>query len=290
MAEVESEKAKALSIDEQRAQAGMALFDQQGDTKVELDVAGATEFKEKTEAQIKKMEDEIATLTGKDNKKLRTELSKEVSNIKNKPEYIDACKVCKGLEPKNGFFAKAQAKPASPGKGSAKGGYSGSSPPEAVACDTAVPEEDKKKPEKEKKASKKQESAGLSKAERDELEKLKTDLIARKKELKESGMSGAACNKDEQVVAWVARMQELKLKEDPTLADELNKKGKKDDKKKKKGALSSEEQVEFDKLKNELEIYREKLVKEFGYTKKDIAADPDFKEMEAKVKEFEKRA
>merc|ERR1719359_1716263 len=101
-------------------------------------------------------------------------------------------------------------------------------------------------------------------------------------------MSGAQCNKDSQVVEWVARMQELKIKEDPSLADAGKDKGK--DKKKKKGALSSEEQVQFEKLKGELEIYREKLVKEFGYTKKDIAADPDFKEMEAKVKEFEKRA
>merc|ERR1712139_398482 len=104
-------------------------------------------------------------------------------------------------------------------------------------------EDDKKKAEKKEKP-KKQESAGLSKAERDELEKLKTDLIARKKELKDSGMSGAQCNKDEQVVTWVARMQGLKIKEDPSLADE--KKGKKDDKKKKKGALSSEEQVQYE--------------------------------------------
>merc|ERR1712045_52758 len=114
-----------------------------------------------------------------------------------------------------------------------------------------------------------------SKAERDELEKLKNDIIKLKKELKEQGKSGGECNKDPQVVAWVARMPELK----------------KDDKKKKgKGALSSEEQVELEKLKGELEVYRGKLLTEFGYSKKEAAADPDFKEMEAKVKELEKRA
>merc|ERR1712170_238979 len=74
----------------------------------------------------------------------------------------------------------------------------------------------KKKDDKPKKAM---ESAGLSPDEKKELEKLKTDIIARKSELKAAGKSGGECNKDEQVVAWVARMQELKIKEDPTSAD-----------------------------------------------------------------------
>merc|ERR1711972_613196 len=72
--------------------------------------------------------------------------------------------------------------------------------------------EEKKKDDKK---PKKQESAGISKAERDELEKLKNDIIARKKELKDSGMSGGQINKDEQVVGWVNRMNELKEKENP---------------------------------------------------------------------------
>merc|ERR1712151_1052481 len=62
-------------------------------------------------------------------------------------------------------------------------------------------------------------SAGISKAERDELEKLKNDIIKKKAELKAQGLSGGQCNKDEEVVKWVARMKELKIKEDPTLAD-----------------------------------------------------------------------
>lgn len=150
-----------------------------------------------------------------------------------------------------------------------------------------MPAADEKKDDKEKKSAKKVESAGISKAERDELEKLKVDIISRKKELKDAGKSGGECNKDSQVVSWVARMQELKIKEDPTLASEP----KKEDKKKKgKGALSSEEMAELDKLKGELEVYKAKLLGEFGYSKKEAAADPDFKEMEAKVKEMEKRA
>merc|ERR1719298_351347 len=84
----------------------MKLFENAAGGSVELDIAGATKFKEETEAKIAAMEAEVATLTGKDNKKPRTEKSKEVSNIKNMAEYIDACKVVKGVEPKNGFFMK----------------------------------------------------------------------------------------------------------------------------------------------------------------------------------------
>merc|ERR1712013_89844 len=85
---------------------------------------------------------------------------------------------------------------------------------------------------KDKKAPKKMESCGISKAERDELEKLKAQIIDRKKELKDGGMSGGQINKDEQVVGWVTRMNELKEKECPgsTTAkkeDDRSKKGKK---------------------------------------------------------------
>merc|ERR1719236_380064 len=60
------------------------------------------------DAEIKQMEEEVKTLTGKDNKKARTEKSKEISAAKNDPKYIDATKVCKGLEPKNGNFIKSK--------------------------------------------------------------------------------------------------------------------------------------------------------------------------------------
>merc|ERR1712063_211755 len=117
------------------------------------------------------------------------------------------------------------------------------------------------------------ESAGISKAERDELEKLKTDIIARKAELKAQGLSGGACNKDEQVVAWVARMTELKIKEDPSLADADKKKN--DDKKKDKANKTEEKMA----LEKKVEEYRLQLKSEFQYSDKDIKADPDMQEM-----------
>merc|ERR1712066_823046 len=108
------------------------------------------------------------------------------------------------------------------------------------------------------KKPKKADSAGISKAERDELEKLKKDITERKAELKAQGMSGGQCNMGEQVVAWVARMTELKIKEDPTLADGDKKKDEKKDKKK----PASEEKMALEKR---IEEYKQQLVNEFQY-------------------------
>merc|ERR1712048_1227941 len=104
---------------------------------------------------------------------------------------------------------------------------------------------------KDDKKPKKQESAGISKAERDELEKLKNDIIARKKELKDSGMSGGQINKDESIVAWVNRMNELKEKENP-------------------GSTAKPEAMN---LEAQIEEYKQKLSNEFKYSKKEIMAD-----------------
>merc|ERR1712217_876701 len=151
----------------------------------------AAAFKNEHEAAIKVKEDHEKTLTGKDNKKERTAVGKEISAMKADPKYVDACKIGKDLPPPNGNFSvtKASAKAAE-------------AAPEQV-------KEEKKDDKKKKKA----ESAGISPDERKELDKLKNDIIARKAELKAAGKSGGECNKDEQVVAWVARMQELKIKE-----------------------------------------------------------------------------
>merc|ERR1711904_572796 len=139
-------------------------------------------------------------------------------------------------------------------------------------------EKDAKKKE-DKKPAKKQESAGISKAERDELEKLKGDIIARKAELKAQGLSGGACNKDEEVVKWVTRMTELKIKEDPTLAEG----DKKRDEKKKEKKGSSEEKLNLEK---KIEEYRVQLKSEFGYSDKDIKADPDMMDMLKQLKKL----
>merc|ERR1719236_127123 len=143
------------------------------------------------DAEIKQMEEEVKALTGKDNKKARTEKSKEISAAKNDPKYIDATKVCKGLEPKNGNFVKSKTE----------------APKKVEKKEEPKPQEEKKeepkKEEKEKKA-KKQDSAGISKEERQELEDLKNKIIARKSELKAQGMSGGQQNKDPEVAAMVA--------------------------------------------------------------------------------------
>merc|ERR1712139_473368 len=107
-------------------------------------------------------------------------------------------------------------------------------------------------------------------------------------ELKAAGMSGGQQNKDPEVAAMVARMNELKEKESPGSTAKAGKD--KGDSKKKKGSLSSEEQKEMDDLKGQIEQYRERLVKEFGYSKKEIKADPEMNELEDKLKAFEKRA
>jgi len=247
-----------------------------GDEGPKTDLPAAEKYKVEIDEQIAALEKEVAELTGKDNKKARTEKSKQISEIKVGNQYIDACKVVKGLEPKHGFFVLGEAEPV---VAKTKG--------PSVEELAAKAEEDAKaeKKKKDDKKPKKQDGAGISPAERDELEKLKTDLIARKTELKAQGNSGGACNKDEQVVAWVTRMNELKEKAEPGSTQ----KAKKDDKKK-KGTLSAEEQKEADDLKGEIEIYKGKLKTEFGYSNKDIKADPELKEMETKLAGFEKRA
>merc|ERR1712151_335873 len=191
------------------------------------------------------------------NKKARTEKSKEASAMKNDKKYIDACKVVKGLEAPNGhFMSKAEGQA-----------------PAAAAAPKEEAKEEKKAEKKDDKPKKKMESAGLSPDEKKELDKLKNDIIARKAELKAAGKSGGECNKDEQVVAWVARMTELKIKEDPTLVEGDKKKG--DDKKKDKSNKTEEKMA----LEKKVEEYRVQLKQEFQYSDKDIKADPDMQDM-----------
>merc|ERR1711972_394701 len=188
---------------------------------------------------------------------------KEKKAIKDSKQYIDAEKIAKGKEPSNGFFViKKEQEAAAPAATAAP----------VVEESTAGKKDDKEKKEKPKKAM---ESAGISKAERDELEKLKNDIIARKKELKEQGMSGGQMNKDEQVVAWVTRMNELKEKECPGSSAG----GKKDDGKDKKKDAKSNKTEEKMALEAEIEEYRQQLITEFKYSAKEIKADPDMAEM-----------
>merc|ERR1719359_1347380 len=91
----------------------MALFDT---TKmdVKFDTVAAQAFKDEHDAKIKAVEAEAEALTGKDNKKARTEKQKEAKAMKDDPKYIDACKVLKGLDAPNGNFMKKTAAAAAP--------------------------------------------------------------------------------------------------------------------------------------------------------------------------------
>jgi len=256
-----------------QAEAGLKLFKEV--KELEGDKDAATSWKATQDAEIKAIEAEAEALTGSENKKARQAKSKEAAALKKTDQYIDAELVLKGKPPKHGFFVVAgQELPTVEETKPASGGYN------AVTPDAKAEARPAKKDDK--KPAKKQDSAGISKAERDELEKLKADIIARKTELKGSGMSGGQINKDEQVVTWVARMNELKEKESPGSTAS----GKKDEKKK-EPKLSGEAQAEIEKLTKEIEEYREKLVNEFKYSKKEIAADPDMMDMAARLKKLQ---
>merc|ERR1719389_36708 len=86
----------------------MKLFEQEAGPTIEYDSAAAQAYLEECDAAIKAMEEEVKLLTGKDNKKAQTEKKKAISAAKNDPKYIDATKVVKGLEPKNGNFVKVK--------------------------------------------------------------------------------------------------------------------------------------------------------------------------------------
>lgn len=251
-----------------QAEEGLKLFGQE--VEAELDTAAATAYKEKIDAEIAAIDAEANALTGKDNKKARADLGKKSSAMKTEEKYIDACKVVKGLQPKNGnFVVKA-------------GGYV---PSAAAAAKTEEKKEETKAAKKDDKPKKEKECAGISRAEKDELEKIKTQIIDKKKELKEQGMSGGQMNKNEEIVAMVARMNELKEKECPgstTAAKDDKKEGKKE------GKLSAEVMKQLEEKEAAYAEYMNKLQTEFKYTKKEIAADPDAKDMLAEIQKLKK--
>lgn len=246
----------------------MKLFKAAEGTAAEVDAAAAEKYKIEVDARIAVLEADAEKLHGKDNKKERSAKGKEIAELKSEQRYVDACKVVKGLEPRFGNFVTKVAET-----------------PEVVAVQATVAAAPTK--EKAKKEAKKQESAGLSPAETKELENLKQQIVERKAILKEQGMSGGQQNKDEEVVKMVNRMNELKEKQEPG-STKKEKDSKKDAKK--KTPLSGEEQKEYTKLQNEVELYKAKLRTEFGYSNKDLKADPDLQEMEARLAVFEKRS
>lgn len=275
-AEEEADRVKGGAEVLKQAAAGMALFAAEAAGAMEVDKEAAQKFKDETDAKIAALDAEAAALTGKDNKKARTEKSKEASALKTTPEYIDATRVLKDQEPKNGNFIKSQAAP-----------KAAASPKAAAAPAPAEEEAADKKSGKEKPKKEAKGGAGISPAERKELDQLKEDIIKKKKELKETGMSGGQINKEESIVAMVARMNELKEKENPGCLEAA--KSEKKDSSKKGKKMSAEQEAEKGNLEKEIEEYRTRLAgPEFKYSKKEIAADPDMQDMLKKLKEMTK--
>jgi len=231
-----------------------------------MDTVMAQKIIDETNSKIKVLEAEMEQLTGKDNKKARNAKSREVSDMKKTEDYTDAERVLAGKEPLSEKWKSGEVKVEKK---------------EEIVLENVVKDAYVKPkeiaPKKEKK-EKKEESAGISPAERDELEKLKTDIVAKKTALKEQGMSGGQQNKDPDVVKMVARMQELKIKSGEISGDA------KEDKKKAKGKGPKGDPEEIKKLTQEIEDYKLKLKTEFGYTKNDIAKDEDILEMQKRLK------
>merc|ERR1712083_881232 len=130
-------------------------------TETKLDTEGAQAYKDEHEQAIKAVEAEAAALTGKENKKAKTEKTKEASGMKNDPKYIDACKVLKGLDAPNGNFMTKVASPSAAAKAKEEEDKKKAEEEKAAAAAAAKAGKDDKKP------AKKVESAGISKAERD---------------------------------------------------------------------------------------------------------------------------
>jgi len=127
---------------------------------------------------------------------------------------------------------------------------------------------------KEKKAT------DLTEEEKQQMEKLKNDIVTKKSELKAEGMSGGQINKDSEIVDWVAKLNALKEKE-AQLKGNLSEKEAKTAEKSKKG-----DEKEIAKLRDEIEAYKLKLKEEFGYSKQDINKDPDLVEMQTRFKQM----
>merc|ERR1711904_479369 len=130
------------------------------------------------------------------------------------------------------------------------------------------------KKKKEKKAT------DLTEEEKQQMEKLKNDIVTKKSELKAEGMSGGQINKDSEIVDWVAKLNALKEKE-AALKGNMTEKDLKQEAKGKKG-----DDKEIAKLRQDIEDYKLKLKEEFGYTKQEINKDPDLMDMQKRYKEI----
>jgi hypothetical protein len=229
-----------------------------------------------TMQRVKSLETEIDGLTGKDNKKARNARSRVIAEMKKDANFMDAERILAGKEamtPSNRdpntpskkageydhLFAKANGL-------TADGKLAYVAPTADIGVTT--------KAKKEKKAKE------LSEEEKNQMEKLKNDIIAKKSELKAEGVSGGQINKNSEIVEWVNKLNALKEKE-AQLKGNMTEKDKAKDEKSKKG-----DEKEIARLRDEIDAYKLKLKEEFGYSKQDINKDPDLVEMQKRYKDI----
>jgi hypothetical protein len=227
-------------------------------------------------SKVKSLEVEIDDLTGKENKKARNARSRVIAEMKKDVNFMDAERIIAGkeaLSPMNRdpntpskkmgeydhLFAKANGL-------TADGKLAYVAPTADIGVTTKAKKEKKPK--------------DLSEEEKQQMDKLKNDIVAKKAELKAEGVSGGQINKNSDIVEWVNKLNALKEKE-AQLKGALTDKDAKKEEKSKKGDVK-----EIARLKDEMDAYKLKLKEEFGYSKQDINKDPDLVEMQQRYKEM----
>jgi len=240
-----------------------------------MNQAAATAIIAETMAKVKHLETEIETLTGKDNKKARNARSRVIAEMKKDVNFVDAERILAGKE----ALSPMNRDPNTPSK--KVGEYDHLFAQKATMPDGKLayvaPTAEigvSGKAKKEKKAK------DLSEEEKQQMEKLKNNIMEKKSELKAEGMSGGQINKNADIVEWVAKLNALKEKE-AQLKGNMTEKDAKKDEKSKKG-----DEKEIAKLKDDIDAYKLKLKEEFGYSKQDINKDPDLVEMQKRYKEM----
>jgi len=227
-----------------------------------------------TMSKVKHLEVEIAGLSGKENKKARNERSRVIAEMKKDVNFMDAERILAGKE----ALTPSNRDPNTPSKKVGEYDHLFAQMANGLTADGKLayvaPTVDigVSKTKKEKKVK------DLSEEEKNQMEKLKNNIMTKKAEMKAEGVSGGQINKDSEIVEWVAKLNALKEKE-AQLKGDMTAKDVKKDEKSKKGDVK-----EIAKLKDEMDAYKLKLKEEFGYSKQDINKDPDLLEMQARYK------
>merc|ERR1719379_1777036 len=240
-----------------------------------MNQAQAQAILKETMAKVRNLEDEITTLTGKENKKARNARSRVIAEMKKDVNFMDAERIIAGKE----ALSPMNRDPNTPSK--KVGEYDHLFAQKAtmpdgklayVAPTADIGVSDKRKKEKKVK--------DLSEEEKQQMEKLKNNIMTKKAEMKAEGVSGGQINKDSEIVEWVSKLNALKEKE-AQLKGDMSAKDVKNAEKSKKG-----DEKEIAKLRDEIDAYKLKLKEEFGYSKQDINKDPDLVDMQKRFKEM----